>query len=163
MRKYLSIIIPRYKETEKDLFPLLTSINNQIGLDFNDIELIIANDGGGAGPLDDGFLSFFNMEIKQVNLSKNGGPGVARQAGLDIATGEYVMFCDADDIIHNVGVIHAMILDCEENVSDMLSTDWIEEIYNSDTSSIQYITHTAEITWMHGKFLRRKFLQKNFF
>lgn len=41
----LSIIIPSYKETEKELLPLLTSINNQVNLNLNNIEVIIVRDG----------------------------------------------------------------------------------------------------------------------
>ena len=100
MRKLLSVIIPRYKETEKELFPLLASVSTQAGIDFSDVEVIIASDGGGAGALDKNFLGLFGMEIRQVSLAENKGPGVARQAGLDAARGEYVMFCDADDILH---------------------------------------------------------------
>jgi len=104
MSKFLSIIIPHYQEKERDLFPLLSSIAGQLGVDFSDIEVILANDGGGAGTLNQDFLSLFDCDIRQVELAENGGPGVARQAGLDAARGEYVMFCDADDALHNVGV-----------------------------------------------------------
>ena len=54
MRKFLSIIIPRYKETEKEIFPLLSSINGQVGMDFSDIEVIIATDGKENPELDQG-------------------------------------------------------------------------------------------------------------
>ena len=57
MRKFLSIIIPRYKETEKEIFPLLSSINGQVGMDFSDIEVIIATDGKENPELDQGFLN----------------------------------------------------------------------------------------------------------
>ena len=160
MRKFLSIIIPRYKETEQDIFPLLSSINNQVGIDFDDIEVIIANDGGGLGELDQTFLGMFNMDSTQINLEKNCGPGVARQVGLDIAKGEYVMFCDADDIIHNVGVIGAFIHECEVQSPDILSSSWLEEMIMED-GKYTYINHNIENTWMHGKVLRRQFLIQN--
>lgn len=160
MRKFLSIIIPRYKETEKDIFPLLSSINNQVGIDFDDIEVIIANDGGGPGELDQSFMQLFNMDIRQINLDTNRGPGVARQTGLDIAKGEYVMFCDADDIIHNVGVIGAFIHECESQSPDILSSSWLEEMLMED-GKYTYINHNIENTWMHGKVIRRHFLVQN--
>lgn len=160
MSKVLSIIIPRYDETEKDIFPLLASINGQVGVDFDDIEVIISNDGGGAGALDEDFLSLFNVEIRQIALKENRGPGVARQVGLDEAKGTYVMFCDADDTLHSVGVIGALMQEAEASAPDMLSSEWLEELPNP-SGGYQYITHHVEQTWMHGKLLRRAFLKQH--
>lgn len=160
MRKFLSIIIPRYKETEQEVFPLLSSINGQVGIDFDDIEVIFGNDGNGAGELDNTFLSIFKFPVRQVNLKENKGPGVARQTGLDAAKGEYVMFCDADDTLHNVGVLGAMMQEAEKTACDMLLSSWLEEIKN-DNGQYIYITHGIENTWMHGKMIRRQFLVSN--
>ena len=159
MRKFLSIIIPRYKETEKELFPLLSSISTQVGIDFSDIELIITNDGGGNGELDSNFLKLFDIDICQINLEENKGPGVVRQVGLNHAKGEYVMFCDADDILHNAGVLGALIQEAESNAPDMIYTSWLEELLES--GRYLYITHENENTWMHGKLIRRQFLVQN--
>ncbi|MCO6184477.1 glycosyltransferase [Leuconostoc fallax] len=46
MRKLVSIIIPYYNENESQLAIALSSINNQIGVDFNDVEVILVGDGG---------------------------------------------------------------------------------------------------------------------
>lgn len=160
MKKFLSIIIPRYKETEKDIFPLLSSINGQVGINFSNIEIIVANDGGGIGELDNDFLRLFEMDICQITLEDNGGPGVARQAGLDVAQGQYAMFCDADDTLHNVGVLGALMQEAENSAPDILYTSWLEEIVD-EAGQFRYITHENENTWMHGKILRRKFLEQN--
>lgn len=160
MRKFLSIVIPRYKETEREIFPLLSSINTQVGVDFSDIEVIIATDGKENGTLDNDFLKLFDFDIRQTTLGKNSGPGVARQTGLNIAKGEYVMFCDADDTLHNVGVLGALMREAEITATDMLVSSWIEEIVNENEEHV-YITHEQENTWMHGKLLRRQFLLQN--
>lgn len=160
MRKFLSIVIPRYRETEMEVFPLLSSINGQVGVDFTDMEVIIANDGGGTGPLDENFLDLFQMDIRQVELPENGGPGVARQAGMDAARGTYIMFCDADDCLHNVGVLGALTQEAERTAADMLTSSWLEEIRLPD-GQYSYITHEQENTWMHGKLFRRAFLADN--
>lgn len=160
MSKLLSIVVPRYRETEKDVFPLLSSIGGQLGVDFSRLEVIIANDGGGAGPLDGNFLALFDLEIRQVFLEENRGPGVARQAGLDAAKGEYVMFCDADDTLHSVGVLGALIQEAEANAPDILTSEWLEEVANP-AGGYSYLTHQIENTWMHGKLLRRAFLARN--
>jgi len=156
----LSIVIPHFNESERDLFPLLASINGQVGIDFNAIEVILANDGGGFGPLDHNFLSLFNLDCSQVNLPNNRGPGVARQAGLDSARGDFVMFCDADDSLHNVGVLGAFLEELKHDPPDILSSSWLEELANPD-GSCRYIPHENEFTWMHGKLLRRDFLVQN--
>lgn len=160
MSKFLSIVIPRYNETEKDVFPLLSSIAGQLGVDFSEIEVIIANDGGWYRKLDNTFLSLFDVDIKQVYLDVNRGPGVARQAGLDAASGEYVMFCDADDTLHSVGVLGAFIQEAKINKPDMITSEWLEEIANPQ-GGYTYITHKIENTWMHGKAIKRKFLVNN--
>lgn len=159
--KFLSIIIPRYKETERDLFPLLSSINNQLGVDFSSIEVIICTDGGGGKELDSDYLNLFeNLEFRQVRLSENGGPGIARQAGIDNAKGQYLMFCDADDILHSVGVLGALMQKAEQDAPDIIRTNWLEEIRNPDGSCV-YLTHSGENTWMFGKVIRKQYLIRN--
>lgn len=159
MRKFLSIIIPRYKETEQELFLLLSSINGQIGVDFREIEVIVSTDGGGEDILSDNFIKLFeNLQIKQVKSDVNVGPGITRQNGLDVALGDYVMFCDADDTLHNVGAIGGLIEAVETEAPDILTSSWLEEIKLED-GSMRYFTHANDNTWMHGKLLRRKFLQ----
>lgn len=162
MKKFLSIIIPKYKESEKEMFPLLSSINGQIGIDFCDIEVIIAIDGiknGSNVTLDDNFLKMFNFETKQILLEKNVGPGVTRQAGINAAQGEYIMFCDADDTLHNVGVLGAFMQEAERKAPDIIYSSWLEEIKEND--NYIYLTHENENTWMHGKLFRRHFLLQN--
>lgn len=162
MRKFLSIVIPRYQETEQEIFPLLSSISNQIGIDFNDIEVIITTDGGGGPLLDKNFLNLFNFDTKQLKLEKNGGCGVGRQAAIDIAEGEYILCCDADDILHNVGVLGALMREVEIYAPDVLTSNFIEEQIDENGRYL-YIPHEGPIgCWMHGKVLRRQFLiQKN--
>lgn len=161
MRKFLSIVIPRYNETEQDVFPLLTSINNQVGIDFDSIEVIVCNDGGGAGELNHDFLKLFGkLDIKQANLTENKGSGIARQTGIEAAKGQYLMFCDADDILHNVGVLGAMMQEADNKAPDILATNWLEELVTPD-GQYRYLTHSHENTWMHGKLIRRQYLLQN--
>ena len=131
MKKFLSIIIPKYKESEKEMFPLLSSINGQIGIDFCDIEVIIAIDGIKNGS---------NVTL----LEKNVGPGVTRQAGINAAQGEYIMFCDADDTLHNVGVLGAFMQEAERKAPDIIYSSWLEEIKEND--NYIYLTHENENT-----------------
>ena len=161
MRKFLSIVIPRYQETEQEIFPLLSSIANQVGIDLDDIEVLITTDGGGADPLDENFLALFQFETKQLRLEQNGGCGVARQAAIDLARGEYILCCDADDVLHNVGALGALMQEAETSAPDILTSNFLEEKVGPD-GRYYYIMHDGPIgCWMHGKLLRRGFLTQN--
>lgn len=157
LNKLLTIAVPHYKESEQEIFPLLSSIATQVGLDFSTLEVIIATDGGGAEPLDENFLSLFPFDTKQLRLEKNGGCGPARQAAIDIASGKYILCCDADDSLFSVTVLAALLDEAEANHADVLLSDFVEEVRNPDGStSFKIIKPTA--CWMHGKLLRRDFL-----
>jgi len=159
MAKTLSVVIPYYREKETGMLPLLSSLNNQLGVDYGKIEVILVNDGN-RNVLSEGFLSLFqNLRARVIYLDENLGPGMARQAGLDNAAGEYVMFCDADDIIHSVGVLGAFLQEIERGRPDLITSAWLEELYVPDTGQYIYLTHEDENTWLHGKVFRRLFLQ----
>lgn len=93
MNKKLSILIPVYNE-EKTLLNILERINESKIENF-DFETIIINDGS-----DDNTLNVIkeNSDLydKVINLDKNRGKGYAVKSGLKIATGDYVIFQDAD-------------------------------------------------------------------
>lgn len=90
-----SIIIPIYN-SEKYLHRLLDSVINQT---YKDIEIILVNDGSTDNSLNicEEFRSRDNR-IKICNKT-NGGVSSARNEGIEIATGEYITFIDADDYI----------------------------------------------------------------
>ena len=93
MNKKLSILIPVYNE-EKTLLNILERINESKIENF-DFETIIINDGS-----DDDTFNIIkeNSDLydKVINLDKNRGKGYAVKSGLKIATGDYVIFQDAD-------------------------------------------------------------------
>ena len=164
----LTIIIPQYKENNSTVKRLLNTINYQLNVDWNEIEVIIVNDHSDI-ILDEALLdSFENIKPRYIKLDKNVGPGLARQAGLDAAQGEYVTFCDADDMYQNFGVFSLYIEEIKNKQPDIIQTQWIEEIRTnvqdkdgSTASKLVYITHDFEATWMHGKCFRKQYLTDN--
>lgn len=85
-----SIIVPIYK-VEKYLEICIDSI---IGQSFCNFELILVDDGSPdtCGEICDRYSSS-DTRVKVVH-KENGGLSSARNAGLDIATGKYVIFID---------------------------------------------------------------------
>lgn len=91
----LSIVIPVYQVADS-LSRCVESVRNQ---SFGDYELILVDDGstdGSAGLCDS--LSQADSRIRVIHQS-NRGLSAARNAGLDIATGDYITFVDSDDFI----------------------------------------------------------------
>ncbi len=156
----LSIIIPQYEETDERVRPLLESIDIQRGIDFSQVEVIIVNDGSDVLLSEQMLSSFNNIKPIYLRLDRNAGPGLCRQAGLDNARGDYVTFCDADDVYHNVGILSLYFQAMRERDFEALCTSWLEECRN-EAGEYAYVTHSREATWMHGKVFSRRFLYYN--
>ena len=93
----LSVIVPVYN-IEKYILPCLESVFRQ-GLDEECYEVIIVNDGSNDRSVEiiqDFIISHPNITVlNQVNQ----GLSMARNNGLEVATGEYVLFVDGDDLL----------------------------------------------------------------
>ena len=91
----ISIIIPVYN-TSKYLHRCLDSILNQT---FCDFELILINDGSTDNSLE--ILREYEAKDSRIVVidKPNEGVSSARNQGIEIAQGEYIMFCDSDDYV----------------------------------------------------------------
>jgi len=89
----VSVIIPVYN-AEKYLSQCLDSVLSQ---SLSDIEVICVDDGSSDRSMEIiGGYAARDGRIKRL-AQKNGGAGLARNAGFAAAEGEYVLFLDADD------------------------------------------------------------------
>ncbi len=96
--KKLSIIVPVYN-AEKWLHRCVDSLLNQ-NLPREDYEIILVDDGSPDGsPIICDEYQAAHAGLVRVIHQPNSGVSMARNAGLDAAVGEYVMFVDADDYI----------------------------------------------------------------
>jgi glycosyltransferase involved in cell wall biosynthesis len=91
----ISVIIPIYND-ELYLRDTLQSVRNQI---FTDLECICVNDGSvdNTEKIIDQFIEQDKRFIK-INQA-NGGVSIARNAGMNVAKGEFLFFIDHDDLI----------------------------------------------------------------
>ena len=91
----ISVIVPVYN-VEKYLRKCIESILNQT---FREFELILVDDGStdSSGKICDEY-ALKDSRIKVIH-KENGGASSARNAGLDVAKGEYIGFVDSDDWI----------------------------------------------------------------
>ena len=85
----VSIIIPTYNQADF----LGDAINSALNQTYKNIEIIVVDDGS-TDNTKEVCLKFNNLKYV---YQKNQGQGSARNAGLGISVGEYVIFLDSDD------------------------------------------------------------------
>lgn len=93
MSEKISIIVPVYN-AEKTLDRCVDSLISQT---YSNIEIILVDDGSKDSSLQLCYQYAKNDCRIKVISKANGGVSSARNAGLDNATGEFIMFCDSDD------------------------------------------------------------------
>lgn len=91
----VSVIVPVYN-VEKYIRRCIESILNQT---YTNFELILVDDGSSdnSGTICDEYANRDNRII--VIHKENGGVSTARNAGIDVARGKYIMFVDSDDFL----------------------------------------------------------------
>lgn len=92
----VSVVIPMYN-CEKYVSGVLSMFASQT---FTEFEVICVIDGAEDGTENE-VKKFCEMDSRfRYVVRENGGAGVARNTGLEIATGKYVIFADADDVYY---------------------------------------------------------------
>ena len=151
----LQILIPQYKETNEVIKPLLDSIAIQQNVPMSEIGVIICNDGSDTFLTDD-FLNSYPYKIEYYKEPHH-GVSATRNACLDHATADYVMFCDADDMFYSVCGLWMIFREMQTGFDSIVSV-FIEETRLPDTKEITYINHEMDSTFVHGKIHRRQYL-----
>ena len=89
----ISVVIPMYN-CEQFVKDVLSMFSNQ---SFTDFEVICVIDGATDNTVDL-VKDFCDKDTRfRYVVRENGGPGAARNTGLDMACGKYIIFADADD------------------------------------------------------------------
>ena len=93
----ISVIVPVYN-VEQYLKTCVDSVLNQ---SYKNWELILVDDGSPDNCPQICDIYVAKDDRVKVIHKENGGASSARNAALDIATGEYITFLDSDDFWHN--------------------------------------------------------------
>lgn len=153
----LQILVPQYKETDDIVKPLLDSLEVQQNVDLkNDVGVIIVNDGTDVR-LSEELLRRYSFPI-EYHLHEHKGVSATRNACLDYATADYVMFCDADDMFFNACGLYIVFREIDNGGFDSLVSAFIEESRDPATKTPVYINHDMDSTFVHGKVHRRQYL-----
>lgn len=140
----ISVIVPIYK-VEKYLDKCIKSIINQT---YKNLEIFLVDDGSPdrCGEMCNEYAKS-DQRIKVIH-KKNGGLSDARNAAINIAKGDYIMFVDSDDWIE-INACETIIRIIEEHNSDIVcyGLRYIHELGGEDTyfkSSICGVISSSE-------------------
>lgn len=111
----VSIIMPVYN-AERYLSETLDSVINQ---NITDFELIAINDGSLDGSLE--ILESYKSRIPNLKIINQANSGVSstRNRGIDLASGKYICFLDADDYLSR-NYLSFLYEQAEKNQSDII-------------------------------------------
>lgn len=125
----VSVIIPVYN-VEKYLRQCVESVLDQ---DFQDYEIILVDDGStdSSGSVCDDFEKKYASV--RVNHKKNGGLSDARNTGIDMAQGKYILFLDSDDYWEQKDCLERLVVKAERQELDILNFRYKKYLENTDT------------------------------
>lgn len=135
MRPTISVIIPVYN-SEEFLSDCLKNVQKQT---YSDFEVILIDDGSADRSRE--IMKRFAESDPRIKWDgqPNSGPSAARNAGLEMAAGDYIYFLDSDDVLKSDAFekcLHAM----DETQADMIMFDAetiIEDSYMAERGDTQ--------------------------
>lgn len=127
----VSVIVPVYN-TEKYIERCLESILNQT---YKEIEIIVVNDGS-----TDNSQEIINLYVKKYEnvksvIQENSRQGAARNNGIKLASGEFIMFVDSDDYIFEDSIETLINIISNNNIA----VGAMVEDKNGYISSVEYV------------------------
>ena len=128
-----TVIIPAYNAS-KYIKRCVLSLKNQT---YKNVEIIVINDGS-----TDNTLEIINSLDITVIDKENGGVSSARNMGLKIATGDYILFVDADDYVEK-NYIESIVNIINEYNYDIIETPLVFEA-NIKKNIVNYTEYKIE-------------------
>lgn len=150
----VSAIIPIYN-MERFINQCLDSLINQT---FKDIEIICVNDGSTDNSLS--ILQEYAQKDERIKIitQENQGQGVARNKGIDFATGKYIQFIDPDDWIE-LNAIETLYEYCEKYNADYV--EFLHDRYQQDTDTFRI--DEADYSYQDNKVYSNKDIREHVF
>ena len=160
----IDVIIPAYNVPDHIIFRCLASIACQDIV--SDLEVTIVDDASTEQNYSKVASCFESiMKINILRYETNGGPGVARQYGIDHTSNGYMTFIDADDTFNGSFALKALRNGIEMNNGMFhMCVGVFDEVHEEGLPEGQggplLMQHEQDMIWMFGKLYRRSFIEK---
>lgn len=150
----VSVVIPIYK-VEKYLDRCIESVLAQT---YTNLEIILVDDGSPdrCPEICDGYA----MRDDRITVihKENGGLSSARNAGIEVMSGEYVTFLDSDDFLEGKAIGRWVGLAEEKNADLVIGR--FADYYDGDNLSSYEITNYSEV-WSSADAFRKMFVEND--
>ena len=163
-------------KNNEELLP--RAIDSVIKQNFTDLEYIIVNDGStdGTGGVIDAYAEK-DSRIRPQHMPQNIGRAMARNTGLDNATGDYIFFLDADDYLpptalddlytvarkDNADKVFGRIRAFDPSTGSWLHTHYTDQLITPEKHGFK-LDDQLTFVWDHsifGRLYRHDFLRAN--
>ncbi len=116
----VSVVVPIYKIPD---FALKGCVNSLLEQNYKNCEIILVDDGSpdDCGKICDKFAEK-DKRIKVIHKN-NAGVSEARNTGIQVSTGDYIMFVDGDDCLHP-SAVSMMIKEAQQYSLDIVLCDY---------------------------------------
>ena len=110
----ISVILPVYNVYKY----IERCINSLINQTYENIEICIVDDGSSDGS--EVICDNYSLEDNRIKVyhQQNSGPSIARNKGLEMATGDYIFFMDSDDYL-NLNTFSFLLKELEDKSADI--------------------------------------------
>ncbi len=146
----VSVIIPCYNQGQF----VDEAVDSVLAQSFNDFEIIVVNDGS-SDDLTNRLLQNYTKEKTRVVFTANMGLAAARNNGIAVAAGKYILPLDADDRIESTYLEKAVaILDadseagivyCKARLFGAVETDWLLPEYSLEKMLVDNLIFCSAI------------------
>lgn len=151
----LGVVIPSYQRKEC----LREALQSLVSQTFKRFFVIVVDDHS-AEPLESVVNEFQNqLHIIYKYAEVNGGPGAARQIGLEICYKmnlDLVMFMDSDDMLYPHAIAR-LTQEINRTGNNVISS----KFYSEGKQGAGEVISSENKTWLHGKIFRTKYLKEN--
>src|ERR1700722_11046952 len=164
----VSVVIPNYNRETL----IGETISNLLAQTLPPYEIVVVDDGSTDKSVE--VIRSFGSKVKLIQ-QPNSGPGAARNAGLQMATGDFIQFQDSDDLF-SLNKLEAQAKVLDRTDADIVFSPWVKlkiegQKVNLEDQVLQQAMPSEEISlpcwWLRGwstvfqsLLFRRSFLNK---
>lgn len=157
---FLDIIIPEYNG-EEYIFSFFDSLTKQKNVNFDEIGIIVVNDASPKKIKSYKFKKYGNLHIEYLLKPTNGGPGMARQYGIENSKAEYVTFFDCDDTFYDDNEALIKMISVLKSGKPKVAIGNVIEEFKNGSVKIHKSGVDNRVPFVHGMYCNREYLLSN--